>query len=556
MLSYKRLFSWVLVPIWAAVLLCMLEAQVFAQNVQSSSFQLQQFRPWGDPDGGFQTQSARSLGQWNYLVSMYFNVAKDPLVLRNTSGERVSDVVKYQLGADLGLSLGLLSFLDIQLRVPVSLYQDSVKPGDAGLAEGISVSGFFFSDIQLGAKVQLLRQKQHGLSLGFHAFLGFPTSTPGSFNGEESLSAGGSLLLSRRFSVVSIAAEVGYHYGSPSELGGLLLAHSLFYSAAGNITLAPDKFVAIVELSGRASVGTEARNTPLEVYVGGRFFPLGKPTLALSFGGALGVLPGVGAPLFRALVGVSWTPNGRGAGKGARIDTDGDGVMDDSDLCPRVKGATDNRGCPWADSDGDGLLDNVDRCPRVAGPKANDGCPWVDSDGDGLHDKLDRCPSQSGPRSNRGCPVVDRDNDGVADKVDNCPDIKGLPSLKGCPKVVLVRVTKSRIQILQKIYFATGSAKIRAVSFPILEQVASVLLSRPDIQVRIEGHTDNMGGIKSNQVLSLNRSMSVRVYLSQRGVSLSRMQVAGFGMTRPIASNDNAGGRQMNRRVEFHIIRR
>ena len=59
-------------------------------------------------------------------------------------------------------------------------------------------------------------------------------------------------------------------------------------------------------------------------------------------------------------------------------------------------------GC--SDSDGDGVADNEDRCPKTAGEKANGGCPWTDSDGDGVPDKDDECPEVAGTAGNKGCP--------------------------------------------------------------------------------------------------------------------------------------------------------
>jgi hypothetical protein len=97
-------------------------------------------------------------------------------------------------------------------------------------------------------------------------------------------------------------------------------------------------------------------------------------------------------------------------------DTDGDGIPDSVDLCPRQPGPRDNRGCPVPtptpnpDRDGDGLPDNVDQCPSDPGPRDNRGCPLPvpvpsDRDGDTVTDDIDRCPDQPGPRDNFGCPV-------------------------------------------------------------------------------------------------------------------------------------------------------
>lgn len=100
-------------------------------------------------------------------------------------------------------------------------------------------------------------------------------------------------------------------------------------------------------------------------------------------------------------------------------DTDGDGIPDSVDQCPREPGPRDNRGCPlptptpFPDTDGDGIPDNVDQCPREAGPRDNRGCPVSvpppsDRDGDTVIDEVDNCPDQPGPRENFGCPVANQ----------------------------------------------------------------------------------------------------------------------------------------------------
>lgn len=246
-------------------------------------------------------------------------------------------------------------------------------------------------------------------------------------------------------------------------------------------------------------------------------------------------------------------------------DTDGDGVTDNNDKCPEVSGPAENNGCPFADSDGDGLKDEDDACPEQAGPIANMGCPWGDTDGDGLLDNVDRCPKEKedldGFEDDDGCPDLDNDKDGVPDDKDKCPDepetINGYKDEDGCPdkgKVVVI-VRKEKIEILEKVYFATGKAIIMRQSFSLLNQVAQVIRAHEDIKkIQVEGHTDSQGGDKPNQRLSQRRADAVRLYLIGRGVRPERLVALGYGEEKPIASNNTAAGREQNRRVEFVIL--
>jgi len=214
------------------------------------------------------------------------------------------------------------------------------------------------------------------------------------------------------------------------------------------------------------------------------------------------------------------------------------------------------------DTDGDGIPDEIDRCPLDPedkdGFQDEDGCPDPDNDGDGIVDAMDACPNNPGPLSNRGCPVLDRDGDGVPDAEDRCPDVAGLKENGGCPpepkKYALVEVKKDRIEIKQQVRFATAKFAVLKASFGLLDQVAQVLQDNPAMRVRVEGHTDNVGGEGVNLKLSQKRADSVRDYLVKKGVDRARLESKGYGPTKPIASNRTEKGRSQNRRTEFHIL--
>lgn len=104
----------------------------------------------------------------------------------------------------------------------------------------------------------------------------------------------------------------------------------------------------------------------------------------------------------------------------------------------------------------------------------------------------------------------------------------------------------------QGILFDTGSDRIRPESTPTLKEIGQMLKDHPDLKLRIEGHTDNVGDAASNLALSERRAGAVRTYLvGQGGIEDARLQVKGFGQTKPVSSNDSAEGRQNNRRVEL-----
>ena len=210
------------------------------------------------------------------------------------------------------------------------------------------------------------------------------------------------------------------------------------------------------------------------------------------------------------------------------------------------------------DGDGDGIPDDVDRCPLDPedkdGFQDEDGCPDPDNDNDGIVDAMDACPNNPGPLENRGCPVLDRDGDGISDDRDKCPEVPGVPP-DGCPKkYTLVEVKKDRIEIRQQVRYQTGKYRVLRASYGLLNQVVEVLKDYPKMRVRIEGHTDNVGGESFNLKLSQKRAEAVRDYLVSKGIAEDRLEAAGYGLTRPIASNRTAKGRAQNRRTEFSIV--
>jgi hypothetical protein len=81
-----------------------------------------------------------------------------------------------------------------------------------------------------------------------------------------------------------------------------------------------------------------------------------------------------------------------------------------------------------------------------------------------------------------------------------------------------------------------------------------VLRERPQMVLRVEGHTDSLGSEAYNQRLSDRRAQAVVRYLLSAGIEPHRLEAIGFGESRPIATNETDAGRQLNRRTQFKII--
>jgi outer membrane protein OmpA-like peptidoglycan-associated protein len=241
-------------------------------------------------------------------------------------------------------------------------------------------------------------------------------------------------------------------------------------------------------------------------------------------------------------------------------DRDDDGLYDRDDRCPNQAGP-EPTGCPPPpDGDEDGIPDAKDPCPAEAEdgnpPDAKDGCPNRDLDGDRIMTPVDLCPKLPGIPPD-GCPPKDTDGDGIYDPNDRCPrDLEtknNFQDFDGCPDELPAQVKKFT-GVIKGILFASGKAKIRPSSFPLLNDAVRVLQEYSDLRMRISGHTDTTGNAAKNQKLSEDRAAAVKAYLVSRGVEESRIETRGAGPDEPIADNRSSLGRTQNRRIEFELL--
>jgi outer membrane protein OmpA-like peptidoglycan-associated protein len=101
------------------------------------------------------------------------------------------------------------------------------------------------------------------------------------------------------------------------------------------------------------------------------------------------------------------------------------------------------------------------------------------------------------------------------------------------------------------VQFATGTADLSAAARESLARFAGIVASYPALRFVVEGHTDNVGSVTTNNELSLRRAIGVRDYLIAQRIAASSIDVQGLGPSRPIADNATPEGRARNRRVEI-----
>jgi outer membrane protein OmpA-like peptidoglycan-associated protein len=106
---------------------------------------------------------------------------------------------------------------------------------------------------------------------------------------------------------------------------------------------------------------------------------------------------------------------------------------------------------------------------------------------------------------------------------------------------------------LDDVLFDTGKAQLKTGAARSIEQIAAFLKENPDRRVQVEGFTDSQGADDYNLELSQSRADSVAMAIIHRGVDAQRVRALGYGEGYPVASNDSAGTRQLNRRVEIIV---
>ncbi len=557
---------------WVVLLAVSLFPPLMAVAADNPRVNVNLFRPSPHPGDllGIYTANEPEHLDWGVGAWLYYN--HRPLRFVNDG----SEIVSYQGVAEIYGTLGLFDFLDVGLSIPLVMAGGD-DPFDAlrGNRWPSQVSGFSLGDIRLGIKGTILGGNGKGFGLAIAEDLSFPTATGHNFAGDELVTSTTNVVLDFSMKGWQAAINLGVRARKEVQLFGNTADHQLLIGAGVSVPIICGFLEGVGTLESRTSLLAPFASTydNAQDLMGGLRLNWNGLTLLAAAGG--GALEEYGSPAWRVAVNVGYqsAPQEKGCIK----DSDTDGIPDPDDACPTEPGPNATLGCP--DRDGDGIQDAEDQCPDAAGPKDLGGCPDRDKDGvpdktdacpdtaglskfngcpdtdkDGIPDNTDACPTEAGPARAKGCP--DQDGDGILDKDDKCPDVYGKKEFQGCPPPTpkTVRVTKEKIEILQQVFFETNKAIIRPESFQILNDVAQVLKDNPNLRVRVEGHTDNVGNDRKNLVLSQKRAEAVRDYLVKQGVAPDRLVPQGYGETRPIADNKTKGGRAKNRRVEFVII--
>ncbi len=565
--AVRTLIRAFLVGLAAALVLC----TASTARAQASYFYLDRAQISGAPDDGFMVWRPTLYDETRFYGFASLGYAHNPLrdetVTTDSETENsMSDPVRGQILSYFTLGTEISRRFALNVSLPVMWYKfTNTDPLSVGVgAGGIDGNRIAIHDMRFDARVRLYENDSRRFRLGGGGALWAPTGNAGAFAGDNGIAgmlyASGEVDFKKFFVNGMIGPQLRPERSIGGSKGTLYTGSELRFALGAFLPLHGNKLRLGIELLGTTGIEGlgpknessffSSTNTDIE-WMGQARYLIGKRERIWAMGGAgTRLFTGYGAPDLRVIlsIGTFLTLKDFGANSPPpKVQFTSDVPLDDPD------------------TDGDGYPDSIDKCPTVKEdgkpPDPSDGCPAdADRDHDGIPDNVDQCPDQpedmDGIEDKDGCPEDDADADGIPDAQDKCPTKAGKrsrkPELNGCP---LTNVTEEgNVQLLQPIEFEFGRAVIKAVSYPILDEVVDLMKSRPKIRIGVNGHTDSHGALELNMRLSRERAAACKNYLSAHGIAASRLESQGFGPNQPVADNNTDEGRAKNRRVEFKIL--
>lgn len=473
------------------------------------------------------TVARRFQPAFGYVLSY----AHSPLEM-NLGDRTLGAVVGHQLIAHGLMAVELAQRLRLAADIPFILNQGGDSPTFGGRTYA-SPHDKSWGDIRLGGHLALFEQHQArpAAALGMSAWL--PTGNDAAY-----ASAGAT-----RWNLEALLGADYEHWVWRIALGFKRQSDAAYFAtghngwtAAGGVAYRYGSFQLGPEFWGLAANDAKTaafskHSSTLEWLFGVRY---SHGPMAIGVAAGSGLTSGQGTPRYRMLLSLNYTP----------------GARERKPLIHEMAGLSDNS----TGAAGQGIL--------PAAPTITESVPSAFSHLDRAH--LPQIAAEQPPQAacnsatDTHC-ARDTDGDGIDDAHDACPNEKGQPhadpALNGCLNAVVVQ--GEQLVLTQQVRFALGSDEILAESDGILGQLAQVIQGQVEIaRIAVDGHTDNVGAEARNLALSRKRALSVVRWLVEHGVDERRLEARGFGPRQPVAPNDTEQGRTLNRRVEFHVLKR
>lgn len=504
-------------------------AAATALSVRAASAQTLSIGPSVPGDAALVVPSSEVLGDGTLRSAVTLVTSSEPLRMVLPSLDRDS-VVERRTELALGLSITLWHRLLIAASLPTVIAQ----AGEAGAVDSTAArvaTGLALGDASVTLRTFLAGARERRLALSLQGDVWFPTGSRQAYASDGLVRGGLAGVLGGRGTRHTWSFELGARSRREQSLEGIVpyrIGHELGFGVAAALAIDQrGRFWVGSEFAAHSALTNGARlfdpRSSHGIWLASLAWRVNGSPLELTLALGPGIGEGAGAGAWHGLARVAWAP-----------------VVEP----------------PQPDADADGVPDFEDACRELVGAASADpvmhGCPDLpqDEDGDGIPSALDACPREAGLPSampNRhGCPAH------AIPSATEAPPRVAEPSSKP-----LAEVDAERIVIHQQVQFETGTSALRPESDALLNEVAEVLKTHPEIlRVEVQGHTDEVGTREFNQRLSVGRARAVVHWLMQHGVAAERLVARGYGSDVPLATNATEQGRRTNRRVEFRIIER
>jgi len=357
-------------------LLGLLMALTASVEASAQAINIERFRPSLDRFGFLGFNGSATLGHARYNLGLSTWYSNRPLRIRyaDAPGDQLID---NRLTGDLFFEVGLFGRWSLALEVPLVLYQNG-ETVDPTNDVPRSFTGFAVEDPRFTTKVRFFGEKTEptqnrpdGPGLGLLLTFPVPIGSTSFYASEGQFSFDAQLLADFHLLGAGAGMMLGWRYRvNPRSFGVDTLGQEFQYGFSLKPPIPPAKdLFGLLELRGTTSFRGKSTNT-LEGDVGVRWT---KNHVTMTAAIGMGFVRGLGQPRFRAIVGVSWSPQ--------TDDLDADGIPDSRDECPRLPedfdGFEDADGCMDPDNDNDFIPDADDKCPNEEAIEGRD----LDEDG-------------------------------------------------------------------------------------------------------------------------------------------------------------------------------
>ncbi len=439
-------------------------------------------------------------GDWPKNQKWYFglnyNYVNEPLVVINAAQNRqLSRVIDHLQTVDAFVGFRASDRLGLFFGAPIFHYLN-YNASNVFLRQG-SVSAF--GDMRVLAKIRLTNAGSD-TAIALIPELRLPTGNSENFVSDASTIVMARLAGEHRFGALTLNANLGF-MSAPNSIYTPSLAYETIdmrkrmLVGAGAYYSINDIWGTSLEWSSQHPLNPNSSIDPNEFYAGLRYAV--KPNLILTGGGSVGNVNGPTGQNFRIIAGLRYT-----------------GVEEEPVYEIPAPGPVENP------------VENVE--PAVEPPAVE---PVV---------------QQPVPT-----PIVEEK------KPEPAPVPLPQEELKPIAVTKTAILHAQRIEILKPILFENNSARIKGNSRDVLDDVALIIRRNPKAikTVYIDGHTSQIGTPAFNQKLSINRSKSVKNYLVRKGVAKNKLVTRGFGESRPKVNPKTNGAAEVNRRVEFLVVK-